>query len=250
MTDILDKDADLSPYFGIDCNDNSDGEVMLLWNVQKYVESMAKKHVRHGIIQQTHTEFQRRYDISRQDITPSNFEVSNGSVYSSWEDSSYGEYLQLNNGFVRSITNLWEDSNADFGQQSGDFGNSTLLTLGTDYHLELDETGMSRSGRVIRNSRSWSSKPGTIKITYVAGFTAAELNDEYAFVKMALLEEIKMRFNIARAQRSGAYGPVKKETYFGDYQAEYAVDTKTIPRNSLSFQTMSALHPIVSMVVE
>lgn len=248
LTPILDMQADVTPFFGVSIDDNAQ-EYALLDQLRKYVEMAARKFVRHGIAQATYTEFQRKTDIATRDMGNASWELIGSKVYNTTYESYQGEYLQLDNVFARSITTLHEDSNARFGAGSGDFGASTLLTNGTDYHLELDSSTMSRSGRVVRIGRSWSSRPGTIKIVYVAGFTAAELNDEYSFVKMALLEDIAEKFNMGRSQRASAFGPVKKETYFGDYQVEYAVDTKALSVTSLSRQAMSALSPIKAYIL-
>lgn len=248
LTEILDKGKDLSPYFGIDCDDTT-GEAILLWRIQTYVESAVRSFVRHGVSQNTYVEYQRMFDIGDHETDYDLFELIGDKVYSGVGGTQYGEFLQLNNGFVRSVSDVREDYSAEFGQGSGDFGSSTVLTAGIDYKIELDKDGMSRSGRLIRINRPWSSKPGTIKVTYVAGFTPAELDDQYAHVKLAILGEIRDRFNVARSQLGSGFGMVKKETFFGDYQVEYAVDAKTATRTGLSHDTMSALQPIKSIVL-
>jgi len=241
MVDILDKTKDLAPYFGIDCDDPS---AESLWRIQSYVESSAKKFVRHGIVQQEYTEFQRHDNIGLTDFDSGDFELIGDTVYSTQHTQHYGQVLQLNNGFVRSVSNVYEDASAYFGQRSGDFPASSELTSGTDFYMELDNAGISKSGRLIRVSRGWSTKPGTIKVVYTAGFAASELDGEYSFVKMALLEEMRERFNVARSQQNSAFGRLKKVTYFGDYQEEYAVDAKVTVLSQLSMSTMNALQAI------
>lgn len=248
LPSILDKQKDMQPYFGVDCDNEN---ARLLWLMQRAVESAARKFVRHGIAQATYTEFQRKFDVGISDshgAGSSQFELIGNKVYNVQPTQTQSEYLQLDNGFVRSVANVWEDYDARFGQQSGDFSSDDLLVEGEDYYIELDESGLGKSGRLIRVNRSWSTKPGTIKIEYTAGFAPSELDDEYLFVKLALLEEIADRFNDAKAQRQGAFGPVKKETIFGDVQREFAVSTKTETRTQLSHKTMSALQPLKAII--
>jgi hypothetical protein len=248
LTQILDPDLDLTPYFGISAAEDPDLWTLLL-RIQKYVESSARKFVRHGIAQNTYTEFQRKRDIGTYDSELNQHEKIGSKVYSTGYSGYDGEFLQLDNAFVTAVSNVYEDMNARFGSGGTDFAAATELTYNTDYYIELDDANISKSGRLIRVARNWSSRPGTIKIVYTAGFTAAQLDDEYAFVKMALLEDIREKYDLAKAQRSGSSGIPKKETYFGDYQVEYSVDSSTRTTTGLSMKTMDALQPIKSMVI-
>lgn len=246
-TSILDFHKDLRPYFGEAC-DGDDAELLL--RMRLFVESAARKFVRHGITQQSYTEFHRKTDIGPRDdygVTTGVFELIGEKVYTPSRYNHHGEYLQLDNGFVRSVASVYEDFNAEFGQGSGDFPESTLLTAATDYTIELDESGLSKSGRLIRIQRGWSTKPGTIKVTYTAGFAASELDGEWSHLKLALLEDLAEAFNSARAQKSGGFGTLKKEVVFGDVQREYAVDTKSETTTILSHRTMNLLQPLKVM---
>jgi hypothetical protein len=91
---------------------------------------------------------------------------------------------------------VWLDENAFFGAD-GDFASDTELTYGTDFGLALDtdsdDDGVddaSRSGLLIRRGNVWprpgvrargllttslGEGPGTIKVTYTAGYTADTL---------------------------------------------------------------------------
>jgi len=251
LADIVDKQKDLEPYFGIDCKSNST-EARLLWNIQRYVENAARKFVRHGISQNTYTEFYRGFDIgdnSSYGPSSNSFDLIGNSVYTVGPHQTKGEYLQLNNGFVRSVASVYEDFDARYGQGADDFAAASLLTAGTDYYLELDSAGMSKSGRLIRTNRAWSTRPGTIKVTYTAGLAPSELADEYSFVIPALLKDISEKYNNARSQLNSAFGPVKKEKYVGDYEVEYAVSEKTMTHNALSRETMNMLQPIKAIIL-
>lgn len=56
---------------------------------------------------------------------------------------------------VQDITSIYEDAGAAYGQASGAFADSTLLTAGTDYALIQEQSGLSLSGIVLRLSGLW-----------------------------------------------------------------------------------------------
>lgn len=101
-----------------------------------------------------------------------------------------GETLQLQNIPVRSVTELYDDPGANFGQatrttfdgsfdysfQSEGFDSNSLLTLGDDYFLDLEEVGISWTGLVYRKNGTWGTEVGSVAVNYVAGFSAAELS--------------------------------------------------------------------------
>lgn len=245
---ILDPQKDIEPYFGIRADDDP-SEYRLVLLLAQWIEAAARRFVRHGISQDTYTEYHRRRDIGYVDRSGGHYELVGTKVYNSINKSREGHILQLNNGFVRSVASVYEDFSAESGQGATDFGASTLLTAGTEYKIEWQEEDLSKSGRLIRIQRAWSTKPGTIKVTYTAGLSQSELSDQYSFIKMALMDELKNRYNSARSQRQSFYGPVKKEVWHGDKTVEYAVDTKTMARTGLSLETMSALQPIKAMIL-
>lgn len=140
-----------------------------------------------------------------------------------------GEFITLNNGYVRSITELREDPDAWHEQESDDFGASTVLTEGTDFALVVDERDasdvtLSICGKVERIGAPWPSKAGTIKVTYDAGFTAAELDAQYRWVKGVVREETLFRFKLAKSSQGtdpGA-GPVESFSIGGQVTVKYA----------------------------
>lgn len=250
LTAILDMATDVRPFFG----NPGAADDALLQKLLKWTEAQARKFVGHGIIQATYTnEYQRKFDYSGCDSDTVSI-TSNGLIQvGGCISPAGGAVLQLDNGFVRSITEIREDYAARFAA-SGYFGSDTLLVDGTDYYLEMDNDNFSKSGRVIRYGRNWSPAAGTIRITYVAGLSAAELDDEYSFVKLALLDDLRSKFNAVASERisSGKGGPLKKETYYGDVSFEY--ETGSASRSSslvrdLSDSTKSRLQPIRRMLL-
>lgn len=246
---ILDPTDDVEVFFGISCCDDTSAS-RLLQLVTRWTESQARKWVGHGISQNTYTaEYHRRDRLDSFDSIE-NLEVIGDSVYLDSHSPADGHILKLDNAFVRSITEVRMDPAGNFGFTSGSFGSSTVLVEGTDYFLELDSTGLSKSGRLIRNNAAWPNRPGSVKVTYVAGFSAAELNADYSFVKEALLLEMRSKFNAMWSQQgtAAASGVKKKETYVGDYSVEYVVDSAS-STSALLDATKHALGPIKSVLL-
>lgn len=218
-------------------------ELALLTRLQTWSENQARQYVGHVITTTTITsEYHRADDISGGDGHLSSLEGSRCGA-AIWDDrSAHANILQLGNGFVRSVSDVREDMGANFGQGASDFASGTALTSGVDYCLDLDVPGLSKSGRLLRVHRPWSSRPGTIRVTYVAGLTAAELDAEYSFVKLALLEDMQAKFTSVLSQRGGQ-GTIKKQAWAGDYSVEFSTN-EAGSLSALSAAAMSRLGPI------
>lgn len=109
-------------------------------------------------------------------------------TYTEFYSGNGTSYLILRQWPVHSITNLWEDTAANFSHGDGSpFASATLLDQGVDYVLEVDTEGtQSASGIVHRLNTVWpedyaaytpgriisayAPTLGSIKVTYVAGY--------------------------------------------------------------------------------
>jgi len=130
---------------------------------------------------------------------------------------------------VTAVSAVYEDSDAYGGQQSGDFPASSELTAGDDYWLWQWESGMCRSGIVVRRGGPWPSRPGTVKVQYTAGWTADQLATGVASpVKLAVLIAVK------RAFAAWGEGANVKSEKIGDYAVTYAVEdaASRLPKQS------------------
>ncbi len=140
------------------------------------------------------------------------------------------EVLQLQHLPVRSVTTLWEDSNARAGSAAGAFADATKLVAGTDYYVDFDSAGISRSGQLIRVVGSWSGVARSIKIDYVGGYSAEELNgdppdsgdpfvDASGIRDAVVLTAVKAMMTLMGSQKNAAAGftgPLSSER-LGDY---------------------------------
>lgn len=136
-------------------------------------------------------------------------------------DARFGPpILRLRHRPVRSITSIFLDHDANFGQSSGAFPTDSELDAGEDYALMIDEdNALSLKGSVMRNGgRNWPAVPGSVRVAYVSGYTADELNGDDANVdasdiKNGVLLEYQERFNLTAQQQAGS---IMSET-LGDY---------------------------------
>lgn len=108
-----------------------------------------------------------------------------------------------------------EDIGAFAGQESGSLGSSTVLTLGTDYYLDVDSSSnMSRTGIVYRYGR-WPTEPRSVQVSYYGGLTASQLNGMWGDVKLATIVAVAHHYQTAKT-RQGAKGPLMSES-IGSY---------------------------------
>lgn len=140
--------------------------------------------------------------------------------------------LQLPEFPVRSITSLYEDQSAFAGTASGAFGSASELVEGTDFFPDYDQSGLCHSGILWRVNTMWRSRPGSIQVTYTAGYTQAELRgdvDDWQLdasdIRLATIKTIVDTFNETINQQSGQGGSagVLKSERLGDYS--YTMDT-------------------------
>lgn len=143
-----------------------------------------------------------------------------------------GPFLRLPEYPVRSITSIHEDENALGGAASNAFPSDSELTEGTDFYLDVGISGFSKYGTVIRYNNNWSSLPGSIKVVYVAGYSAAELdgdvtenNFDASDIKFGVLRAVVDAYNDMRQQQGGfgGGGGALASERLGDYSVKYAI---------------------------
>ena len=146
--------------------------------------------------------------------------------------AQYGDVLQLSQMWLRSITSIYEDLGAYGGQKAGDFGSSALLTSGTHYFVNFDRDmsdpelngtqSLAIAGQVVRVGTCWSHIPRTIKVTYVAGLTASELDGAWSDIKDVVVYETSNQFGLKKSLGgAGADILVKSESIGGEYRVTY-----------------------------
>lgn len=103
---------------------------------------------------------------------------------------------------VHSVTSVYLDFEGHFGQGASDpFGATTLLTVGQDYVLQLDHTGVSHSGILVKIDGVWPERNrvhevgrvssdlisplGNVKVTYTGGYDPIPEDLQYACAQLA-----------------------------------------------------------------
>jgi hypothetical protein len=152
------------------------------------------------------------------------------------DDTNYGVALQLRHLPVRSITHLYVDYNAKNGAAvGGAFGADTEMESGTDFWFNAESVDSSGDyvcmDGLVWSSGAWAAEPGTIKIVYVAGYTASELHGQDSVIDAspiwdACLDEAVRRlvksFTVRKHSRAGwTSGTIASES-LGDYSVSFA----------------------------
>ena len=150
----------------------------------------------------TKTEFLPLMDGSRR-AGNLDWELSGNRAVLTEQNFTGRRELQLRHLPVRSITNIWQNESGRSGQGGAEpYGDDDLLVSGEDYWIGFDGVdaagnSFSRAG-LVHGLSSWPTVPGSIKATYVSGYTAAELRGEDPALDAspllyATLEEIARR---------------------------------------------------------
>lgn len=158
--------------------------------IQPWVESAIAQVLGYNLEQATYTEY---CPASGSERPPLEFGIDVG-----WDliggvvaprtrgDPTMG-VLQLKNLPVRSVTSVNENLSAwSKGVTDGDWPAASLLPVQA-YRLDQPENGYCMNGRLIRVVGSWTTIPRTVRVVYVGGYTAGELDGRYAQVKLACL---------------------------------------------------------------
>jgi hypothetical protein len=184
----------------------SEGEdAAALGRVHRRVERLVKDFVGYDVEQGTKVEILPPADVTAGLYDPLvGYGLAGADLYGS-------EYLHLRHWPVRSITSVEYDASARFSGAEASYDPDS-------YRLEVSTPGLSTSGRLI-NLSGWPVEPGTLKVTYVGGWTAAELEDVASVFQTAVLQATAQHFNQQVANRAASHtagtGAVNSETLDG-----------------------------------
>lgn len=125
--------------------------------------------------------------------------------------------------FISPLPEVYVDSNGKYGSVSGAFtGQNSQLTYGTDFYLRLDsdDAQSSRSAILYRVKDTWSKAwyrqagllapfmgelPGSIKVTYTAGYTVDSLPAGFRLAANMLVAKIRYLFPLGMLLNSESY---------------------------------------------
>lgn len=131
------------------------------------------------------------------------------------------DLVQLQQLPVRSITEVREDPTGYFGQVEGAFGDGSILTAGTNYYLKTEQDGICWTGHLIRRGYLFPATMGSLKVTYVAGFTAAELSGRWSVFKTAVVETAADLYLRGKAIAGGQFPGIASEGLGGGATVSY-----------------------------
>jgi hypothetical protein len=189
--------AEILTYLGM--TNPSDTELAQLDMLRRTSEAEVKAYIDQEIEQATYTEY----------LPSSNAKSPNWNEgVGGWErfgnqaiqvpQSDY--LLQLTNVPVRTVTSVYQTTLGYSGYGPEPFDASHLLTPGTHYWVDEKQPGISYSGLMGRLNGAWPYVARSVKVTYVAGYSEAELNGtattgiDVSEIKAAVLMAIKDSF--------------------------------------------------------
>lgn len=200
----------------------------------KWAESAVRRHLRYDPVYRTRVEYYPQMNV---DYSPGYaiWEASETEAYLRQLSSAVTDELQLRHLPIRSITSLYLDYDGRFGKRSGSFATETLKTEGSDYWprydgVDDDSNPVCRDGIILSTGR-WPTTPGSVKITYIAGYTADEFTGNgialdavsiYESVIFEAARKAKQTFMLSKNSGSGssstgwASGSIQSER-LGDY---------------------------------
>ena len=195
-------------------------------------EKAVKSFVGFDVEQATYTEFYPlRGQQSPEEPLIEGFELIGGRAVA-YGYGTRNRVLTLANLPVRSVASVYENISAwDGTDVDGSWPAETLLTLGSDYQVDWESSGFNRSGFIYRKSGGWADLPRTIKVTYTAGFTAAELavdavgSEFYNAVLLTTIQgfnQLKSQqgFAMAAGRGQGSAGPIMSGS-LGPFSVSY-----------------------------
>ena len=221
------------------------------------VESCVANFIRYDPVKAKRIEFYPINDERHSQSGEGIYDSVNGRVILVPPSGVLSDVLILQNRPVwyDSDLEVREQYGAHAGQTPSSFGSSTVLVKGTDYWLDCqNNASISTNGVLRRTSGSWATEPGSIKVTYNAGNTAADLAgtgiSRVADIKLATLQSViwnyKQITQNAKTDLAGlTSGPIVMEK-LGPYTYKTAGGTDYNFKYALPWGVQDMLRPHVS----
>lgn len=145
----------------------------LVATLHRMVEGKVRDHLGYDPEQKPHTEFYPRVQLAAT-RDRGVWDVNSSHTTARFESFGEADTLQLRHLPVRAVTDLRVDEEGRHGTASGSFAASDAWTEGEDFWPEYEALYLCRSG-MLRASGAWPATPGSVKVTYVAGYSRDEL---------------------------------------------------------------------------
>jgi hypothetical protein len=241
----------------------TDSDIALINLFQGPVERLVKEFVGFEIEYGTFVEyFPDRGLFTPLDMLIEGYEGASGRAVPIERFRSDNRLIQLNNLPVRTVNTVYEDPGAWDMAVAGvpSYASTSQLFEGTDWMLDIKRAAgaqgnltytypLCTSGFIFRRTGVWSNVERAVKISYNAGYTAAEIQTIFPMAKLAVLHDVGRHFNQAKFQRpnrfTGAGGGAVTSESIGGYNV--SADPQTQAQN---FGLVQALSPAAMKYLE
>lgn len=175
MGEIVTSNNDVLRQLGL-ASPTSDQDAIVTASIL-FAERAVRRYLHYDPVQRLRTEYYPQLDLNRGSRLGI-WEANNTTAYLRDVSGGYSDELQLRHLPIRSITELYVDYDGRFGKRGTSFSSETLKAEGDDFWARYD--GQDDDGELIcrdgilLTSGSWPTNPGSVKITYTAGYSAAE----------------------------------------------------------------------------
>ena len=207
-------------------------------------EGSVRRYIKYDPVQTSHVEFYPQTDYN---VTNSRgvWETNDTQAYFRRTTIPSTSEMYMKHLPIRTITEVRIDLDGRNGSNSNGFPDSTVKIQGTDYWANFDSPGICRDG-IIRSFGLWPVTPGSVQVTYTAGYSSSEFSGNSASVDAtpihtAVLEEstrLAKKVMVNKKQTQGWIAGQFAEEELGDYR--YVIDGTTASKlYGSSFNLMS-----------
>jgi len=260
--DVTDHIADVSEVLlelGLE-DRATDAERALVQTCIVKAEGAVRRYLQYDPVLRSHTEFHPQQAFQAQ-ISRGVWEVMETRATLRQVSESATNEMQLQNLPVRyPITSVYVDYDGRSGTWPNSFNPGTWKKEGPDYwanyDLQLSNGLKICTDGIIRTIGLWPTTPGTIKVSYTAGYTPRELRGEGGTLDASPIWEVVIneaarrvrKRMVMKAGRLGLPAGVKTSEGLGDYN--YSMDGDSIKElisGELTATSRSALSTFVNL---
>jgi len=206
-----------------------------------YAEGAVRRYLKYDPVRRNRTEYYPQMDLDFSNQGAGVWESEGNQAILRRRSQAAASELQIRHLPIRSVSSLRVDHDARSGTNPFAFAAATEKTEGTDFWpnydaLDSDGSQICRDG-ILRSMGAWPTNPGTVRITYTAGYTDEEFRGSEivvdavpiweAVVAEAVRKAKSVFVNMMSARGGWAAGPRTTER-LGDYG--YSIDAALAAR--------------------
>ena len=169
-------------------------------------EGAVKRYLRYDPAIKQHIEYYPQADFQSRTGT-SVWEIAGENAVLRRKETAASNNLQLLNIPIRASAAIEVriDYDGRFGTKQDGFGVSTVKAQGVDFWPQYDSKdsaglGVCRDG-IIRSLGRWPTEPGSVKVTYTAGYTSEEIEGQDDVIDASAIMEVIVDEALRRAKK-------------------------------------------------